>query len=640
MNQTVAALLVVLLLCIALPVRAQEAVVHYALPDTLVVTASREAEDVRLTGRRVTVWTARDVAALPVSSFDELLRTVGGVEAFSRNGFGVQSDLTMRGSTFNGVLLLLDGVRLNDPMTGHFLTDFPVPLAEIARIEVLRGPATALYGPDALGGVIQVFTYSGLRGPGMAASGFEGSGTLKRGAFNLYDLDAAVRFAGARSALSFASALQASDGMPVRGEDGQVVRGSNGEVRTDFSRQTHSAAFVQALRRATLFARVGLDDRDFGAYRFYTPFASDTAREATTTYWAQARLQGDPAAPTRWTLALAAKQHEDTYIYNPQTPANEHTSSLLSLQAQMHRTLNPSLILGAGGSASYRDIDSNNMGRHDDATAGGYLTTRWLPAPRLALNASGRLDYDPGFGLEATPQVSAAYNLPRLTLRAGVARAVRAPNYVERYFNTTLARPRGRDLGNPDLQAERAWSYEAGLDAYPTEGLSLHATAFSRTTDDLIDFVKLAPEDTVFLARNVLSVRTNGLELDADARRMLGPNRLRLAATYTWLDAELRDETRAAAYKYVLTNARHLVQGQAALDTGPATLAVQGLWKSPLEGDAYGVVNVRVAYRLNLGRQHLVLSGELRNLFDHAYAEVFNAPMPGRWWLFGVRFGR
>src|SRR5690554_6071006 len=101
--------------------QAQEAPVEVALPDSIVVTASRQAEPVRQTGRRVTVWTARDLAALPAASFDDLLRTAGGVEAQTRGGFGVQSDLTMRGSSFNGVLLLLDGARLNDPMTGHFL---------------------------------------------------------------------------------------------------------------------------------------------------------------------------------------------------------------------------------------------------------------------------------------------------------------------------------------------------------------------------------------------------------------------------------------------------------------------------------------------------------------------------------------
>ena len=104
------------------------------LPDSVVVTATRVAAEARTTGRKVSVYTQRDIEALSVNSVDQLLDVVGGVDVQSRGGFGVQSDLKMRGSTFNGVLLLLDGARLNDPYTGHFLMDLPVPLSEIARV--------------------------------------------------------------------------------------------------------------------------------------------------------------------------------------------------------------------------------------------------------------------------------------------------------------------------------------------------------------------------------------------------------------------------------------------------------------------------------------------------------------------------
>src|SRR5690625_1230836 len=133
-----------------------------ALQDSIVVTALRHSADVRQTGRRVAVITAADLQQLPVASFDELIRFVGGVETQTRGGFGVQSDVTMRGSSFDGVVILLDGVRLHDPQSGHFLSNFPIPLSEIARVEVVRGPAARRYGPDAVGGVIQFFTWRGL----------------------------------------------------------------------------------------------------------------------------------------------------------------------------------------------------------------------------------------------------------------------------------------------------------------------------------------------------------------------------------------------------------------------------------------------------------------------------------------------
>ena len=609
-------------------------------PDSIVVTATRQAESVRQTGRRITVWTAHDLAALPVSSFDELLRSVGGVEVQSRGGFGVQSDLTMRGSTFNGVLVLLDGVRLNDPMTGHFLSDFPVPLSEIARMEVLRGPAAALYGPDALGGVIQLFTFTGLQQEAPAQPYLNGSAEVQTGSFGLYDLDGAGRRVGRRTTLSAASAWQTSDGMPIRDEAGTILQSSQGEVRTDFERQAHTLALTHAFGSARLYARAGLDDRDFGAFQFYPGFASDPAREATATYWMQLRLSNQAQAPTRWQVHLAAKQHEDTYFFNPQTPANEHTSRLVQAQAHVAHLLSPQITVTGGTSAALRAIDSNNLGTHDDGSAGAFGMVRWQPAARLTVNTSGRLDYDPGYGWEATPQLYAAYTRSVWTLRAGVGRAVRAPNYVERYLNTALARPRGRNLGNPDLRPEQAWTYETGVDLYPYDGFSLHATLFHRRTNDLIDYAMLTPADTVWLARNLHRVKTHGLELDAEAVRTLSTGQVRLTATYTWLDANLGAVPEENVFKYALTNARHLIQAHAAFDVHALSFGTQVLWKDRLQGPSYGIVNVRAGYRPDLGRQRIGVFGEIRNLFDADYAEIFDAPMPGRWWLFGLRLVR
>ena len=616
---------------------AQEVELEGALPDSVVVTATRLAEEARLSGRRVTVWTASDLQRLPVTSYDELLRTVAGLEVQSRGGFGVQSDLTMRGSTFNGVLVLLDGARLNDPMTGHFLADFPVPLAEIARIEVLRGPAAAMYGPDAIGGVVQLFTHAGLHAAGNTR-GLTGSVEGTTGRHGLYDVRGAARQHGDRTRWSAAAEAQGSDGQAIRNAAGEAIRGSDGTVRTDFRREVASAAVSRAFDRATLYARAGVDTRDFNAFQFYSGLPSDTAREATTTLWAQSRLTAPATAATQWTLQLNARQHDDTYIYNPQTPANEHTSRRVEAQAHASRALSSQLRLTGGVSGAVRGIDSNNMGRHQDASGGAFLTTRYRPTDRLTLNASGRIDADPGYGVEATPQVGIAYNREAVTLRGGISRAVRAPTYIERYFNTELDSPRGRDLGNPDLRAERAWAYEAGLDVYPAAGLSLHATAFQRDTRDLIDFAQLTPADTVFLARNLLEVRTRGVELEAEGNRVVGPVQLRATASYTYLDASLGDVEEGVTFKYALTNARHLVQGNLMMSLASVQLGVQGLWKDPLDGDPYGVVDLRGAYRLPFADRALQISAEVRNVFDVTYNEIFAAPMPERWWLIGAQW--
>lgn len=630
-----------LLWCTALllpaPVQGQdtaEVAFTVQFPDSVVVTASRAATPARKTGRRVTVWTQQDIQQLPVSSYDELLRTVAGVEVQSRGGFGIQSDLTMRGSTFNGVLVLLDGARINDPMTGHFLADLPVPLSEIARIEVLRGPATALYGPDALGGVVQIFTKTGLRQAPMSNTGSAARLTAEGGQHRLYDAAGAARHATTETAVSAAGAVQGSDGEPIAG--------TGGAVRTDFSRRVGTGAVAREVGSATLHARVGVDDRDFSAYHFYTTANTDTAREQTSTYWGQVRVHGDRSGPTAWQAQVVTKQHEDQYRFNPSVPANRHTSQLLLAQSSVNHELSDVFTVGTGGQLSWRSIDSNNLGEHSDRSAGAFARLQAQLTSVWTLQASQRLDYDPVYGTEWTPQMYTTYQLsPVVSVRGGIGRSVRAPNYVERYYNTELENPPDNTLGTPSLDAERAWSYEAGLDLRPGGGVKLHGTVFSRSTTDLIDYTRRSNTE-FFRANNILTVETRGLETEATLTRRFAPEtRLRFTGAYTFLDAELEDTAENLQYTYVLNSARHHVQSTATLQHQNVRIGLQGHWKehmaAPTPADKrYGVLNLTAGYRLPLSSTDLTLTGELRNAFNTEYSEVLDAPMPGRWWILGA----
>ncbi|MFN3597072.1 MAG: TonB-dependent receptor plug domain-containing protein [Rubricoccaceae bacterium] len=602
----------------------------------VVVTASRLPDALRQTGRHVTVLTAADIAAAPAQALDELLRFAAGVQTTSRGALGVQSDFSIRGAPFNGVLFLVDGARFNDPQTGHFQSSFPVPLAEIARVEILRGPAAAVYGPDALGGVVHVITHAGAGTAGRAAA-LEALGGGERTA----RLAASARTAP-RPGATFTAALdaQTTDGQAIRDASGAPVVGSAGPVRTDFRRLAGTAALAAPLGAARLSVRAAADARDFGAFQFYSPFASDTARSDAAMLWAQARLERTAAAPgqTAWRVHLAGRRHRSRYAFNPVTPANEHTNGRLVLSADASRALSAALTLSAGASAEWRGIDSNNLGTHADAAGGAFALARWIPAPRLTLTASARLDADPGFGLEPTPMLALAYAAaPALTLRATGGRAVRAPTYVERYLNTVRPRNDG-NLGNPDLRAERAWNAEAGADFYPAPGLALRTTAFWRRTDDLIDFARLTPDAPYFLAQNVLTATATGLEADATLRRGDAAGRsAALDLGYALTRVTLSGAQPGAVYKYALGHAPHRLLARARGTSGRAEAALEALYTARVALPSYGLANVRLGYRLAPAvRAHL----DVRNVTGTVYTEVFGAPMPGRTWLAGLRLGR
>ena len=126
--------------------------------DEILVSASRIQSKKYESGKNITVISQQEIAQLPVNSVDELLQYVGGVNINNRGGFGVQSDIGMRGSTFSQVLVLVDNQRINDPLTAHFNNYVPIPLSEVHHIEIVRGSASASFGADAVGGIIHIKT--------------------------------------------------------------------------------------------------------------------------------------------------------------------------------------------------------------------------------------------------------------------------------------------------------------------------------------------------------------------------------------------------------------------------------------------------------------------------------------------------
>ncbi|PSQ96817.1 MAG: TonB-dependent receptor [Bacteroidetes bacterium SW_9_63_38] len=609
--------------------------------EDVVVTGSRVASPIQETGRRVAVYTQQDIENLSVNSVDQLLDVVGGLDLQSRGGFGVQSDLKMRGSSFNGVLLLLDGARVNDPYTGHFAMDLPVPVSEIARVEVLHGPATALYGPDAFGGVVHLITKTALRSGQMGDTGLNVEAGGAYGGNNFYDAGGAARHVDENTAVSGAVSFQGSDGQMVRGDNGQSLSYQNreGPVQTDFQRRTATAALAQNVGDATLYTRAGVDDREFGAYQFYTNFDSDRAREATSTFWVQSRLSSSNETDTPWQVQVFGKQHRDRYTFDtaPDTPDRRHISRRLRVQGQASHTLGAVQVTG-GASAGIRGLDSSRDGLHSDPSGGTFLSLRWTVTPRFTINQSTRVDYDPTFGVEPTPQLYASYDLDPVTLRAGGGRVVRAPTYVERFISSFT------NKGSADLDAETGWSGEVGADVQLSSGFSLRVTGFGRTTRNAIDYLKKPRSGSApgfFKARNLNRAQVVGLETEASLKRTVNGVGIRLDAAYTLLDATLDGEKPVDRYKYGINSARHHMQGSASATVGGVTVGLQGAWKDRIQApglatDQYGVVHTRLAYNTRLGGQRVTVSGEVRNLFDREYSEVFNAPMPQRTFLVGA----
>ncbi len=622
------------------------------------VYATRLGQLAGQTGRYVTVVPGSTLSRYPVASLDDLLRLLPNIEVQSRGSFGTQADITLRGSTFNQVLILLDGMRLNDPLTGHFAGYLPITPAEIEQIEVVRGPGAALYGPDAVGGFINIVTktFAATHRP----DGTELAGTFLAGEYGLKSTNAG--FYGQDHGLRLAG------GILNNTASGQLLDLPGG-LRNDFKLNTYSlSGAYQITEKFSAAARASFDRRDYNAQNFYTTNAGDRARETTSRDWYQGQLRYEWNERARTELSIVGTASTDLYVYTPTSAASDHLLHYLNVQGQHQIQLSAKVRATLGGQADRRAVQSNDRGDHAVWHAGAFAVAVVAPTPGLSLTAALRLDHDQNYGTEVVPQLNASQQVgEKLTLRGAVGRGIRAPNFTEQYNSAIRPGvvPGGFNVGNPGLSAERTWNYEAGLDYQPLPALTLRGTCFNRYGRNLIDYVSLPSQrvieatgftnldakpgntTTYRLAENLFAVTTQGIETEVTSRARLADNlRLDGSVGYTWVHLDVAGNVQS---QYLSNVARHLVSGNVSLIHRRFTLSVGGLYKVRAGQQtvpsattnfaeltpSYAVFNARLDLALLPERVWLV--GQAQNLFNAHYSDLLGAQMPTRWLMAGVR---
>jgi vitamin B12 transporter len=600
------------------------------------VTASRTLQKITATGRAITVVDGQQFAQLPVNSLDELLKYVPGVEVQQRGPAGAQGDIIIRGGTFQQVLVLLDGIKMNDPVTGHFSGYIPIAPYEIERIEILRGPASAIYGAEAVGGVINVITktFSGVQKSKSAnalASVGLGEYGLVQGNVGFYKNTGKMNLAG---------------GLYSNNSHGQLLRGNN---RGYFYNTTGSASAGFALpKQWQLFVRSSIDRRSFAAQNFYTTFASDTATEKVVSWWNQVKLarQTDRNSDA---IDVVYKQLRDKFQFNSRAAFNDNRSVFTAVQYVHTARTSEVVTVNYGAQADWRSIRSNDRGNHGTAHGAVFMGAS-VAHKNWHVNPAIRLDYDENFGLEVLPQLNASVQLKRFVIRANAGRAIRSADFTERYNNYNKPLVTSGSIGNPNLSAERSWSYDAGVD-YVSQHFKLSASAFWRTQGDVIDWTptpyaqmprqeNLVPTGRYALANNLKSVDTRGIEFDMAISRRWGRHHLFVSAGATLLKSTSSDSVPSF---YIIAHARAMVQGSLIYHYGRWTFSGNTIYKERqrLEAAAiqasispsYCVANLRLQYRFY---KQLEAYFAVTNVGDLRYSDLLGSRMPGRWMMGGV----
>jgi len=615
----------------------------FQLQEVQIVTGHLGLSEAR-TGRHVTVIRADAIQQMPVNSIDELLRYLPFMEVQSRGAFGVQSDILMRGGTFNQMLVLLDGMRVNDPLTGHFNSYIPVSVVEIDRIEVYRGPASTVFGADAVGGVVNIITKNFL--PGEAEDHLEGRVEAWYGQYELIRSNTGINLKKGRWKLGTGISYNGSAGHPL---DADSLRG-------DFRLGTFSLSLAVNLSdNIQLALRSAYDNRLFNAQYFYTNSPWDLSREQVKRWWNQFQLKWQLDRSNSLTFQAAYVSTADSFLFNPAFPANLHETYFQQYQAKHLYQAVSGLRVASGVQVDHREIVSNDRGDRTHLHTGIYTMMSYTLPVELSVSGGLRMDYDEVYGIEWMPQVNLAYLAGEWIFRGSAGRTIRSADFTERFISTGLEGPLspGRNLGNPNLEAERAWSLDAGFDGRIGRDIKLSMTGFYRFSRDLIDYIitpaedipeadNLIPGEEYFFAQNLGLMNTWGLEAWLSGQHSLHKETaIEWGLSYQGL-LSLSDS--AIVSKYMSAHARNLFQGRMGFRTRVFSLQLHTLYKIREEEVAreinqtltpeYMVWNLKAdAYLLN---RRLVLSLQVNNLFNQHYSDILGANMPGRWITGGI----
>lgn len=620
--------------------------------DSITVTASRFKQNIEHSGRSITVITSDEIKSLPVSSVDELLRYVAGVNLNMRGAFGVQTDIGMRGSTFSQVLIVLDNVRLNDPLTGHFNNNIPVPLTEIEKIEIIRGPSASAFGVDAVGGMIHIKTKTFMATS--APEGVKMTGNIGIGQHNLITSDMGVF--GGKGPVVYSAAFRQNIA------DGEVLADPNfpdslGQTYNNyFDIRTFSASIGYIPDNSfRITARAGYDLRDFKAKYFYTGSSFDNAYETVSTSWMQSNVQYRNGKHTT-DLSLGFKRTQDSYMFNPLfTPMNEHTivKTFSNFNHQYNINSHSTLILGV--QLEERGINSNERGDHVNRSLGYYGLYR-LDWKNLNLTAGLRLEDDDNFGQELVPQINIAYSTGKFIFRTSTGKAVRAADFTERFISSQLDSSSlfaMRNIGNANLLAERSITHELGM-LYRNEGWSIDLSIFQRRSSNLIDYVvtnsdsieglpNLRASTNYLYAQNISSSATQGIELQLQKKFEFGKVSLFPQLAYTFLQTTTED---SVVSKYIANHPVHQMNIGLTVSAGAFGLQVNCSQIrrnadafEAIAGaipDAYGIGNLKLSYKVHEDKFGVYL--QINNIRDQKYQEILGAQMPGRWTIVGMQW--
>jgi vitamin B12 transporter len=607
------------------------------LLDNVIITENRLQIPFSDVSRSIEVITRKQIENAPARNLPELLSYVSGIDIRQRGIGGVQADINIRGGTFDQTLVLINGVALADPQTGHHIMNIPLSAYDIERIEILKGAGARIYGQNAFAGVVNIVTKSAPENTeGYVAASYEERGTFQiKGGLALADDVLPTR-------ISFSH--QRSEGY---------------RDNTDFAITNVLLQNQIILGKNKLNLIAGYNARDFGASGFYAGPAPTYAAlgvdnnteefEKVVTTFASASLPIE-SGNLKITPRISWRTSNDDYYFVRKSPIFNSTKSNV-YTADVNSSYKSNVgTTGFGITFQATDLASLRLDTTTRKQFSAFLEHRFS-------FLDNRLDVTPGFmftsfsdfGSGFYPGVDVGFRVnEKIKMYGSYGKTLRIPTYTDLYFNN------GANANNPALVPEQADNLEFGA-KFNHNGLRISAAWFTRLGSSIIDRVKTDLTKKWF-PTNVSKLNVEGLELSVDflpeiwstatsrtPSGLRGPDfwlkRASISGTYITKVGYEKPETillsRYAAdnlrYQFNI-NIEHAIVSKLTHSFNVRYFERFTLAKGFEEFNQGTIVDSRLAWTDSWGRVFL----QANNLLSKKYVETNGITMPLRWVSLGL----
>ena len=550
------------------------------------------------TSRTIDIIDDDEIRRSPAQSLPELLQYVTGLDIRRRGVNGVQADLSIRGGTFDQALVMINGISMSDPQTGHHVMNLPLDLENIERIEILKGSGSRRYGQNAYAGAINIITKVKNDSPLTIRSEYSSNVSGELG------IQAYIPTSNASHMLSVSKSF--SEGY---------------RYNTDFEMDNLFMQSTIDVNGNSLMINAGYSNREFGANGFYASpnFTEQYEEVATSIVSLKYELDGN-----NWKFrpAISWRRNQDEYIFirdNPSIYRNLHIGN--SYVGELNTSnINKLGILGIGIEFRLDDLQSNNLGERSRTTLGFNIEQRFNLL-------SGKLDITPGvalytyndFGTKAFPGVDIGVSInSRLKVFGNIGSTWRVPTYTDLYYSDPA------NLGNPELQPESALNYELGM-KWMSKYVRTTVSGFVRDSENLIDWTKENENDQWFPS-NIGRISIKGVEVSGKFNLSIQNNTPSLYVGYTYLNGNNNIDATISRYALDLLNHQINVGLDYSISEGWIH-STRFKYVDRINLENYSLLDTKISYRKGtLGYGIFV-----NNLFDREYTETNLVPMPGRW---------